>query len=140
MITREEALLMGVKAPKAHQRIIAKLIMALGMRFADGSISLEPFPETQLNEGDVSPAPDVSLYDNALSETPVIIEVTHTDGVRGDKIKAQRLIESDEYGIVEGFVYDYKKNEWHKYKKGVGAVFDRPSFCDALNLDLATLL
>ncbi len=140
MITREEALLMGVKAPKEHQRMIARLIASLYVRFESGKISLEPFPETQLNEGDVSPVPDISLYDNVSSETPVIIEITHTSGVRSDKLKLQRLIEADEYGIVEGFVYDYKKNEWHKYKKGIGEVSEHPSFCDTLHLDLATLL
>ncbi len=140
MITREEALLMGVKAPKEHQRIIAKLIASLYARFESGAITLEPFPETQLNEGDVSPVPDILLYDNVLSETPVIIEITHTNGIRGDKKKIQRLIDADEYGIVEGFVYDYNKNEWHKYKKGIGIVTTNPSFCETLNLDLATLL
>lgn len=35
---------------------------------------------------------------------------------------------------------DYKKNAWRKRKKTVGEALDKPSFCDALNLDFATLL
>ncbi len=108
--------------------------------FNKGAITLEPFPETQLNEDDVSPVPDVSLYDNVLLETPVIIEIAHTNGVRSDKNKIQQVIEGDEYGIVEGFIYDYKENEWHKYKKGIGIVSENPSFSEALKLDFATLL
>ncbi len=139
MITLEEALLMEIKAPQEPQRMI-ELIAPLYARSERGAISLEPFPETQLNEGDVSPDPDISLYDNLLSEPPVIIEITHTGGVHSDKLKVRRLIEADERGIVEGFVYDYKKNEWHKYEKGTGKVPQNPSFCDTLHLDLATLL
>jgi hypothetical protein len=70
----------------------------------------------------------------------VIIEVTHTKGVRGDLIKVQRLIEEGFYGIQEGFVYDYKRQLWHKYKLGEGIVHHHPSFCEAINLDLAALL
>lgn len=97
-------------------------------------------PETMLNEDQTSPTPDIILFDNVLSRTPVIIEVTHTTGVVGDIKKIQRLIEEDNYGIREGFVYDYKLNQWHKYKIGEGIITNRTSFCEAINLDLATLL
>jgi Uma2 family endonuclease len=141
MITLEEALLMGTNAPKSHQRIIGRLMIELGiLYYKQGSIPLEPMPETMLNEDQTSPTPDIILFDNILSRTPVIIEVTHTTGVTGDLKKIRRLIIEEDYGINEGFVYDYKRNEWHKYKRSEGVITDKPSFCEAINLDLATLL
>ncbi len=141
MITLEEALLIGTNAPKSHQRIIGRLMIELGiLYFKQSSITLEPMPETMLNEDQTSPTPDIILYDNVLSRTPVIIEVTHTTGVIGDLKKVHRLITEEDYGIDEGFVYDYKRNEWHKYKRGEGIITENPSFCEAINLDLATLL
>jgi hypothetical protein len=140
MITREEALLMGANSPKDHQRVISRLIVHLGNLFDQGNIKLEPFPETPLNDGEPSPVPDVSLYDNVLYETPVIIEVNHADGIKSDLVKVQKLIDEGFYGIIEGFVYDYKRQEWHKIKRGLGIVAENTSFCEAINLDLATLI
>jgi hypothetical protein len=141
MITLEEALIMGVNAPRPHQRVISKLNTELGMRYyKEASIALEPFPEMMLDEDKTSPTPDLSLYDNVLENTPVIIEVTKTGMVQSDLKKVRALIETDDYGITEGFVYDYKLGAWHKYKRGAGDVTDRPSFCETINLDLATLL
>ncbi|MCS6989466.1 MAG: hypothetical protein NZM06_08120 [Chloroherpetonaceae bacterium] len=140
MITLEEALSMGINAPKAHQRVIAKLTTRLMNLYEQKRISLEPLPKTMLDESQTSPTPDLSLYDNQNAQTPVIIEVAHSDGVKNDLKKIRRLIEETEYGIVEGFVYDYKKNEWRKHKKGIGDIHDKPSFCDILNLDFSTLL
>lgn len=140
MITLEEALLMGTNAPKQHQRVIARLTTRLTNRYEAGVITLEALPETMLDEGQTSPTPDIILYDNVLSTTPVIIEITHTDGVKKDLIKVRKLIDESYYGIQEGFVYDYKRNEWHKYHRDKGDITDQPSFCEAINLDLATLL
>jgi Uma2 family endonuclease len=140
MITLEEALIMGTNAPKQHQRIIARLTTRLTNAFEAGTITLEALPETMLDEGQTSPTPDIILYDNVLSKTPVIVEITHTDGVKKDIYKICRLIDENFYGTQEGFVYDYKRNEWHKYKLGVGDITDKPSFCETINLDLATLL
>ena len=141
MITLEEALIMGTNAPKSHQRVITNLAAELVFLYKkQKTITLEPLSETMLNEAQTSPTPDIILYDNERDETPVIIEVNHTAGVKSDKKKVQQLIDSDDYGICEGFVYDYKRNEWHKYKLGVGNITERPSFCEAINLDLATLL
>lgn len=140
MITLEEALLMGTNAPKSHQRIIAALTAQLWILYRDGKLQLEPLPETMLNEGQTSPTPDIILYDNVLEETPVIIEINHPAGIKSDIKKVQALMDSEDYGIREGFVFDYKSNKWHKYKLGVGIITDRPSFCEAINLDLATLL
>ncbi|KER09029.1 MAG: hypothetical protein HY22_14170 [[Candidatus Thermochlorobacteriaceae] bacterium GBChlB] len=141
MLMLEEVAMMGINAPVEHQRIIAKLIMELGiLYFKNKVIALEPLPETMLDETQTSPVPDVMLIDNERETTPVIIEITKTRSVKKDLKKVRQLIDGDDYGIEEGFVYDYKKNEWHKYKKGVGDVRDKPSFCDAIQLDLATLL
>ncbi len=141
MITREEALLMGTNAPKPHQRVISKLLAHLSYRYyVEGSLLLEPLPETMLDESQTSATPDIIFYDNVLEETPVIIEITHSTGLKNDLKKLRSLIEENEYGIEEGFVYDYKRNKWHKYKRGVGDIPDNPSFCEAINLDLATLL
>jgi hypothetical protein len=140
MITREEALLMGANSPKDHQRVISRLIIGLGNLYSVGSLKLEPFPETPLNEGEPSPVPDVSLFDNVLYETPVIIEINHAGGIKSDIKKVQALIDEDNYGIVEGFIFDYKREEWHKYKRGEGIITEKPSFCETINLDLATLL
>ena len=140
MITLEEALIMGTNAPKAHQRIIARLTTRLTNAYEQGGILLEPLPETMLNEGQTSPTPDLILYDNVLHETPVIIEVNHAAGIKSDIKKVQQLIDSEDYGIKEGFIYDYNRQEWHKYKLGEGIIKDKPSFCEAINLDLATLL
>lgn len=141
MITLEEALIMGTNAPKPHQRVIARLTAELFyLYYKKKTISLEPLPETMLNEGQTSPTPDIILFDNNLDETPVIIEVNHSSGIKSDRIKVQKLIDEGYYGIEEGFVYDYKRNKWHKYKRGVGDITDNPSFCEAINLDLATLL
>jgi len=140
MLTLEEALLMGTNAPKWHQRVIGRLTTRLTLAFEQGVIALEPLPETMLDEGQTSPTPDLILYDNVLAITPVIIEITHTDGVKKDMFKIQQVIDQQFYGIQEGFVYDYKRNQWHKYALGKGVVTDNPSFCEALNLDLATLV
>jgi hypothetical protein len=141
MITPEEVKSMGIDAPVEHQRVIAKLMTRLGTLYYDlKTISLEPLPETMLDETKNSPVPDLMLCDHTNDTVPVIIEITRTRTVNADMKKLRDLITEGDYGIVEGFVYDYKKNEWHKYKKGIGAVSERPSFCDTLNLDLATLL
>ena len=141
MITLEEALIMGTNAPRVHQRVIRKLLFELTRKYEiENSITLEPLSEAMLDEAQTSPTPDIILIDNAAALTPVVIEITHTTGVRADMLKIQRLIDSDYYGVVEGFVYDYKRNEWRKYHRDKGEITDNPSFCEAINLDLATLL
>ena len=141
MITPEEVKSIGINAPVEHQRVIAKLMTRLGTMYYDlKTISLEPLPETMLDETKISPVPDLMLCDHTNDTVPVIIEITSTRTVHADMKKLRALITEGDYGIIEGFVYDYKKNEWHKYKKGIGEVLQNPSFCDTLHLDLATLL
>jgi Uma2 family endonuclease len=141
MITLEEAAIMGIHAPRTHQRVIMRLSAELFYLYDKQKVThLEPLPETMIDEDSSSPVPDIMLLDNEREEVPVIIEITRTGSVKNDLKKVIRLIEENVYGIQEGFVYDYKRNEWHKYKRGIGNITGKPSFCEAINLDLATLL
>lgn len=132
---------MAVYGPKDHQRIISKLNTRLGSRYYDAkTIQLEPLPETMLNEAEASPTPDVILFDNKALTTPIIIEVCHTVGLKKDINKVIRLIDEDEYGILEGFVYDYKTENWLRYRKGDAGLMTQTSFSEVLNLDLNAML
>jgi Uma2 family endonuclease len=137
----ETILEMGINAPKAHQRIIGKLMASLGHLFYHlHEIELEPLPETQIDEGQSSPVPDIMLYNNATFQTPIIIEVCHPNGVNNDFKKIIKLIDANDFGIEEGFIYDYERGLWLKYQKGVGQITESPSFSSILNMDLASLL
>jgi hypothetical protein len=47
---------MGVTAPKEHQRVIGKLMTALGQLFYnEKAIPFEPFSETMIDEGKTLP-------------------------------------------------------------------------------------
>jgi Uma2 family endonuclease len=141
MITLEEANVMGIHAPRTHQRVIMRLAAELFFLFdKQKTIHLEPLPETMIDEDGSSPVPDIMLLDNEREEVPVIIEITRTGSVKNDIKKVIALIEDNNYGIIEGFVYDYKRQEWHKIKRGLGIVAENTSFCEAINLDLATLI
>lgn len=136
----------AVYGPKDHQRIISKLNTRLGSRYYDTkTIRLEPLPETMLNEAQASrndgpPTPDVILFDNEALTTPIIIEICHTVGLKKDINKVIRLIDEDEYGILEGFVYDYKTGDWLRYCKGDAGLMTQTSFSIVLNLDLNAML
>ena len=135
---REE---MAIYGPKAHQRIISKLNSGLGpLYYREGRISLEPLPETMLNEGEASPVPDLILYDNETRQTPIIIEVCHTEGLKKDLKKVVQLTNEDNYGILESFVYDYTARQWFRYRKGDESVVYSSSFSDILQLDLNSFL
>lgn len=141
MITLQEVKVMGINAPRTHQRVIMRLAAELFYLYDKQKvINLEPLPEAMIDEDSSSPVPDIMLVDNEHAETPVIIEITRTGSVKNDLKKLIALIEESDYGIREGFVYDYKLNKWHKYKRGEGVTSQNPSFCDAINIDLATLL
>lgn len=125
---------MGVNAPREHQRVITKLSAQLYWLFIKGEIAVEPLVEAMINESESSPTPDVMMLDNVLDEIKVIIEVTSTTGVKKDFNKIAELML--DYEIEEGFIYDYKKYLWRKYKNGIGEIFDNPSFCDTIGYDL----
>ena len=124
---------MGVNAPKEHQRVITRLTARFFHLYETGQIPYEPFPEVMIDESQTSPTPDVLLYDNATFRNMVIIEVAAA-GVRKDFEKTANLV--NQYEVPEGFVYNYQKKVWRKYKLGVGEVLENPSFCDTIGYDL----
>lgn len=131
----------GVWAPIDHQRVISLLTMGLGvLYYREKRIRLEPLPETMLDEAKVSQVPDVLLRDNETDETPVIIEVCKTTGLKSDVQKVIQLIDDDLYGIREGFVYNYKTSEWLRYRFGDGGLTTSTSFSDILGFDLNAFL
>lgn len=137
---------MSVYGPKAHQRIISKLNSGLGPLFyREHSIQLEPLPETMLNDGEASrndgpPVPDLILYNNETRTTPIIVEVCHSDGLRKDIKRVISLIDADDYGIQEGFIYDYIAGQWFRYRKSDGGLTTESSFSEILQVDLNTFL
>lgn len=131
----------GVDAPIEHQRVISQLNVGLGiLYYKEHSIAYEPLPETMIDEGQTSPTPDLVLYNPVTELMPVIIEVSHTRGQKNDLKKIIRLIEEDDYGILEGFVYNYRTNEWLRYRKDDGGIATGTSFSELLGLDLAQFL
>lgn len=130
---------MGVNAPKIHQRIIGQLMMRLGMLYyLDKKIPYEPLPETMIDESQTSPTPDILLFDNEQKQNRVIIEVSGNTGFRRDFEKVKQLVE--EYGVPEGFVYNYDTGQWRKYRLGIGEDEERPSVSDTMNCDFDRLL
>lgn len=131
----------GVWAPVDHQRVISRLTIELGVLYHHKkTIPLEPLPETMLDEGKASPVPDLSLVDTTTDVTPIIIEVCKTTGQKGDSQKVVELIDDDLYGIREGFVYNYKTQQWFRYRFGDGGLLTESSFSEILNLDLNQFL
>ncbi len=92
---------------KQHQYIIMQLITGLSNLRTDGKTNLVAYPETMIDESQTSPVPDVLLYDHENEKTKVIIEITHTYGVKKDVRKVVSLM--NDYDVNEGFVYNYKQ-------------------------------
>ncbi len=135
----ENTIYMGVNAPKIHQRIIGKLMMRLGMLYhIEHAIPYEPFPETMIDESQTSPTPDILLFDNVKKQNQVIIEVTGNTGAKRDFEKVKQLME--EYGVPEGFVYNYDTGNWMKFRLYKGEDKMAPSFSDLIGYDLDDLL
>jgi len=135
----ENTIYMGVNAPKIHQRIIGQLMMRLGiLYYIDKKIPYEPLPETMIDESQTSPTPDILLFDNQMKMNKLIIEVSGNTGAKRDFEKVKKLVE--EYGVPEGFVYNYDSGEWMKYVLATGVDRDQPAFSDVLKIDLNSLL
>lgn len=131
----------GVNAPLKHQQVISQLHVELGiLYYKQRSIPYEPLPETMLAEGYGNPVPDVILYDHKYEQTRVIIEVCQTSGQNNDLDKVIRLIEQAKYGILEGFVYNYKTGQWLRYRKGDAGEATESSFSEVLNVDLGPFI
>jgi hypothetical protein len=130
----------GVYSPLMHQSIIARFIAGLYPLYRSGHILYEPLPEMMLTEGYAAPVPDIILYDHQAEDTKVIIEICKNAGLKHDTGKVINLIEKDSYGLLEGFVYNYKTSNWLRYRKGDGGLTTETSFSEVLNLDLNQFL
>lgn len=127
----------GPNSPFDHQRVISKLTFELGLLYYQmQAITLEPLPETPLDEGPGHAVPDMVLYDKVAEETKIIIEVCQNTGQRNDLRKVIRLIEEDDYGILEAFVYNYKTREWLRYRKGDGGAATTSSFSEVMSVEM----
>ncbi len=134
----DNVIYMGINAPRIHQAIITRLIYGLTELYVHRKTELFPYPETMIDESQTSPVPDVMLVNPETDLTEVIIEITHTQGVAKDVQKLQNLMET--YRVPEGFVYDYKRQAWRKFRLGEGEITENASFCDAISHDLNEFL
>lgn len=132
----------GANSPLRHQRIISKLTVELGiLYYHKKTITLEPLPETPLGEGPGHQVPDVLLFDPEVELTRIIIEIAQPRSAKHDLSKIIQLIEHDDYGILEGFVYNYHTNQWFRYRLGDGGAATESSVSDLLGgIDLGTML
>jgi Uma2 family endonuclease len=130
---------MGANAPIYHQRAIALLTAGLYPLYRSGKISYEPLPETMVGEYS-SPTPDIILFDTATETTKVIVEVCQTVGQKADLKKIISLVDGESYGIQEGFLYNYKTQQWLRYQLGDAGVATESSFSTVLNLNLNQFL
>ncbi|MBS1555562.1 MAG: hypothetical protein ACK514_02060 [Bacteroidota bacterium] len=131
----DNLIIMGINAPKEHQAVITRLIHGLADLYIKDKTTFFPYPETMIDEGQTSPAPDILLYDHKEEKTVLLIEVTHTAGVKKDCSKVRTLM--NDYDVNEGFVYDYKKGDWFKID---GEQIEKSSHSKVLKLDLADFL
>ncbi|MVM30791.1 hypothetical protein GO755_12185 [Spirosoma sp. HMF4905] len=131
---------MGVNAPVIHQSVIARLTAGLYPLYRSGQISFEPLPETMLTEGYSSPVPDLLLYDHPSEQAKVIVEVCQNNGLKHDIAKVIRLIDENLYGILEGFVFNYKTQQWYRYRFDDGGLITELSYSETLQLDLNAFL
>lgn len=129
---------MGINAPRQHQAVITRLIYGLTGLYKNGRTRLFPYPETMIDESQTSPVPDVMLVDTNTDLTMVIIEITHTQGVKKDLKKLKELMAI--YDVPEGFVYDYRQNLWYRYDLASGQTETENSFCSAAGIDLSDFL
>ena len=131
----------GVNVPLLHQQTISRLHVGLGiLYYREKTLPYEPLPETMLTEGYGNPVPDMILFDHETEQTRLFIEICQTSGLKNDTLNVIRLIEENDYGILEVFVFNYKTTQWLHYRKGDGGIATESSFSDLLQLDLNQLL
>jgi len=134
----DNLIIMGINAPRQHQAIIAKLVYGLMELYMAGRTTLFPYPETMIDESQTSPVPDVMLVDIASDLTKVIIEITHTQGLKKDLQKMQQLMQ--EYEVPEGFVYDYKRSIWYRCDLNTKNPEEQNAYCSAIHANLNDFL
>jgi hypothetical protein len=132
----------GTNSPMNHHRTISRLHVELGvLYYHQQAIRLEPLTETPLGDGPNYPVPDLILFDQEAQETRLIIEVCNIRSAKADVRKVIRLIEDEDYGILEGFVYNYWTHEWFRYRKGDGGLATNSAVSEVLGgIDLAPMV
>ena len=118
--------------------MITDLIYALADLFHQKLIPIFPYPETMIDAGKTSPAPDIMLVDPQTELTHTIIEITHTQGEKIDLKKIQTLMR--EYDVPEGFVYDYKRKKWFRFSLDKNEVEEDNAFCTTIQRNLQEML
>jgi Uma2 family endonuclease len=78
------------------------------------------------------------LVDIASDLTKVIIEITHTQGLKRDLKKMLELME--QYEVQEGFVYDYKQRIWYRCDLTTKKPEAQNAYCSAINTNLNDFL
>ncbi len=92
-----------------HQRVIARLLSQM-MLFLEKKqiLHCEVLPETDIDPGNAkSQCPDIQVRNEVEAVIPVIVEIATKIGTKADFKKIVELIDSDYFGIEEGFVYNY---------------------------------
>lgn len=135
---QDNTIIMGVNAPREHQAIITQLIFELTYLYKQKFTTLFPYPETMIDASQTSPAPDIMLVDPDTELTAVIIEITHTQAVNKDLNKVKQLMQ--DYQVPEGFVFDYKKKQWHRCALDKDGVERDNSFCEAIGRNLGEMV
>lgn len=135
---QDNIIYMGVNAPRIHQAIIAQLITGVTNLYMQRKTSLFAYPEAMIDQSQTSPVPDVLLANPETELTSVLIEVTHTQGVKKDVQKLLDLMTT--YDVAEGFVYDYKLHIWRHFQLDGPADGEISSYCSVLAIDLNTFL
>lgn len=134
----DNLIIIGINAPRQHQAIISKLVYGLTDYFQKTGSHFFVYPETMINESQTSPVPDVMIVNTASDLTHVIIEITHTQGVKKDLLKLKALM--NDYDVPEGFVYDYKRDTWIRCQLEGNKEEKGSAFCQEVGLDLGTLV
>jgi hypothetical protein len=133
----DEMNIVPIYHPKEHQCVVTLLIHGLTDLYLKDATRLFTYSKTMIDEGQTSPAPDILLYDHSHEKPMALIEVTHTTGVKKDSEKVKKLL--TDYDVEQGFVYDYKKNVWLKFAKGLTQA-ESSSYCDLIERDLNSFL
>lgn len=134
----DNLIIMGINAPRQHQAVISKLVYGLTSHFQKTNAHFFVYPETMIDESETSPVPDLMIVNLETDLTHVIIEITHTQGLKKDLKKLKKLME--DYDIPEGFVYDYKRNQWFRYQLDGKKEQKDSAFSHEAGIDLETLL
>jgi Uma2 family endonuclease len=117
---QSQSLGMGTNAKMEHQRILGKLFYALTTLYQTGHIPYEPFTEMSLKREKGGKTPDILLWDGSAQTKyvyPVLVEICTTSAFETDIAKLKGIMGDAQYGVQEGFVYDYELRKWAIIRK-----------------------